>query len=93
MGRIGQLQTTFTVRRLPRYRLEVWHDQLDRYSMIRGDNSSALISPGGRPAGPRVRRPIAVKRWGSASLMQNVRCCNKVAVLRGGRIRLRKLGD
>jgi hypothetical protein len=44
MGRIGQLQTTFTARGLPRYRLEVWHDELNRYSMIRGDDSSALVS-------------------------------------------------
>src|SRR5260370_6108831 len=43
MGRIGPLQTAFTARGLPRYRLEVWHDELKRYSMLRGDNSSALV--------------------------------------------------
>jgi restriction system protein len=44
MGRIGRLQTTFTARGLPRYRLEVWHDELKRYSMLRGDSPSALVS-------------------------------------------------
>jgi hypothetical protein len=44
MGRIGTLQTTFTARGLPRYHLEVWHDELKRYSMLRGDNPSALVS-------------------------------------------------
>jgi len=44
MGRIGPLQTTFTARGLPRYRLEVWHDELNRYSMLRGDDPSALVS-------------------------------------------------
>jgi hypothetical protein len=44
MGRIGPLQTSFTATGLPRYRLEVWHNELKRYSMLRGDNSSALVS-------------------------------------------------
>ena len=42
MGRIGQIQTTFTARGLRRYRVEVWHDELNRYSMLRGDDPVAL---------------------------------------------------
>jgi|SRR5580693_2507202 restriction system protein len=62
MGRIGPLQTTFTARGLPRYRLEVWHDELKRYSMLRGDNSSALVSQ----AQARVAQWDATWSWRAA---------------------------
>ena len=38
MSRQGKIQTTYTKRGLRRYYVEVWHDELKKYQLIRGDS-------------------------------------------------------
>lgn len=39
MSRHGELVRTYTARGLPRYELEIWHDELNKYQVIKGDDS------------------------------------------------------
>lgn len=42
MSRSGQMTRTFTARGLPRYEVEVRHDELHKYQVIRGDDANIV---------------------------------------------------
>src|SRR5690606_19502629 len=37
--RIGTPETSYTARGLPRYSLEIWHDGISKYQVIKGESS------------------------------------------------------
>lgn len=42
MSRHGQIRITYTARGLSRYEIEVFHDQLNKYQLIRGDEQNVV---------------------------------------------------
>lgn len=42
MSRHGKIQVVYTKSGLTRYELEIWHDELGKYQLIRGDSTAAV---------------------------------------------------
>lgn len=43
MSTEGPLETTYTARGLKRYQMEIWHDELNKYQMLKGTTESEVL--------------------------------------------------
>ena len=41
-SRCGQLRTTYTKNGIPKYEIEIWHDELNKYKLVKGDSPEVV---------------------------------------------------
>ena len=69
MSRSGQIQTYYTASGLPRYQIEIWHDELNKYQLIKGQSNSEVwekanvkMSQWDKAWNKQLKKEIASKR-------------------------------